>query len=133
MQLETVLRSGVTIPTVQTTTVHRCFGIALGKESIMGDTHIDPIDHSRTALPHSGATFKDAYLLPGVALLALSVVATALGLASAGYMHPEWSAVIALGALLFGALGIVVITVERRRVGRIDAQWHARPMTRTPR
>ena len=92
--------------------------------NLMGDTHRDPIDHSRTALPHSGATFKDAYLLPGIALLAMSVVTTAVGLASAGYVHRGWSAIV-LAALAFGAAGAVFIAIERRRVRRIDLQWHA--------
>ena len=90
----------------------------------MGDTHRDPIDHYRTALPHIGATFKDAYLLPGIALLTISVIATAIGLASAGYMHRDWSAVIVAIAVVSGVLGVIGIVTERRRVWRIDDRWH---------
>ena len=91
----------------------------------MGDTHHDPIDHHRTALSHSGATFKDAYLLPGIGLMTSGIVATAVGLASAGYMRGHMAMVVALVALALGALGVTAIAVERRRIRRIDDRWRA--------
>ncbi|HYO02202.1 MAG TPA: hypothetical protein VET27_10075 [Mycobacterium sp.] len=89
----------------------------------MGDTLRDPIDHYRTTLPHAGATLKDSLMLPGVMLLVLSVTGLALGVASAGYMRPQWAALIALAAAGVGAVGVVLLAVERRRVQRIDSQW----------
>lgn len=92
----------------------------------MGDTHHDPVDHHRTALPHAGATFKDALLVPGLLLLALSVVAVAVALASAGYMQAPLAAVIAAGAVLTGGFGVAAIFWERRRVRRRENSHSAR-------
>lgn len=86
----------------------------------MGDTHLDPIDHHRTTLPHSGATFKDGYLLPGIALLAISVAVVAFGLASAGYMRGDWAVLTIVAAALIAVLGAFLIMRERRRVRRIE-------------
>ncbi|MDG4667265.1 UsfY protein [Mycobacterium sp. 236(2023)] len=91
----------------------------------MGDTHLDPIDHHRTTLPHSGATFKDAFLLPGIALLAISVVGIALGLASAGYMRGGWAALTIVAAALIALFGTFLIVRERRRVRRIERNHSA--------
>ncbi len=89
----------------------------------MGDTLRDPTDHYRTTLPHAGATLKDSLMLPGVLLLVVSVAGLALCVASAGYMRPHSAALIALAAAVLGAVGVVLLAVERRRVQRIDSQW----------
>jgi uncharacterized membrane protein YcjF (UPF0283 family) len=97
----------------------------------MGDTLRDPIDHYRTTLPHAGATFKDSLMLPGLMLLMLSVTGLVLGVASAGYMRPEWAALIALAAAGIGVLGVVLLAIERRRVRRIESQWRLDDAHRT--
>jgi len=86
----------------------------------MGDTHRDPVDHLRTVLPRSGAALKDVYLLPGLVLLAISVVAVPSALASAGFMQAGSAVGIAVVALIAGGLGVVALRLERRRIDRLE-------------
>lgn len=91
----------------------------------MGDTHIDPTDHSRTHQPHAGESMIDVYFWPGLFLIAVGVVALVGFLAALAYHHTElliWAAVTA-GLTFCG--GLSWLAVERRRIRRIEARWMA--------
>lgn len=67
----------------------------------------------------------DAYFLPGLFLLAVSVVALVGCVAAVAYKHDEW--VLTLGLIFAGTLiaGCALISLERHRVRRIEARWLA--------
>jgi hypothetical protein len=91
----------------------------------MGDTHIDPTDHSRTHIQHAGESMIDVYFWPGLFLIAVGVVAIVGFIAALAYHQSDllvWAGVTAL--LTFGG-GISWLAVERRRVRRIEARWAA--------
>lgn len=95
------------------------------KETVMGDTHTDPTDHSRTHHQHAGESMIDVYFWPGLFLIAVGVVALAGCLAALAYHNTDllvWAAVTA--ALTFGG-GASWLIVERRRVRRVEARWAA--------
>lgn len=100
----------------------------------MGDTHSDPIDHSRTHNQHAGESMIDVYFWPGLFLIAVGVVALVGCIAALAYHHPEllvWAGVTAL--LTLGG-GVSWLIVERHRVRRIEAQWVAQhPVKQSPR
>jgi hypothetical protein len=91
----------------------------------MGDTHHDPCDHARTHLPHMGESMKDNYLWPGLACLAVGVLALIAGVAAAAYRHNEYLLIIGIIALISVTAGTVLVIVENRRVRRIEARWLA--------
>ncbi|WP_255800692.1 hypothetical protein [Mycobacteroides abscessus] len=47
-----------------------------------------------------------------------------LGLAAAAYMFYGWTLVAGIAALVFFFLGWLWMHVERRRVRRMEAEWH---------
>ncbi|MDI3314791.1 MAG: protein UsfY [Mycobacterium sp.] len=91
----------------------------------MGDTHHDPTDRWRTTLPHAGMTMKDNLLWPGFILLVVALFGMIATAAAAAYEHYEWLATTGLITVLGTIAGTLWCVVERRRVARIDAQWHA--------
>jgi hypothetical protein len=91
----------------------------------MGDTHHDPVDHSRTHNQHAGESMIDVYFWPGFFLLAMGLVALVGCLAAAAYKHHEWLLTTGVIALASVAAGSAWIAVERRRVRRIEARWMA--------
>lgn len=91
----------------------------------MGDTHRDPIDHSRTHHQHAGESMIDVYFWPGLFLIAVSVVALVGCLAAAATQHPEWLLATGLTAVLSAIVGAAWVVVERHRVRRIEARWVA--------
>ncbi|BBX74630.1 UsfY protein [Mycobacterium shinjukuense] len=91
----------------------------------MGDTHHDPTDHCRTTQPHAGITMKDNFFWPGFILLAVALFGMVGTAAAAAYRHYEWLATTGLIAVLATVAGALWFVVERRRVARIDEQWHA--------
>ena len=89
---------------------------------VMGDTHHDPTDHSRTTQPHAGITMKDNFLWPGFILLAVAVFGMISTVAAAAYRHYEWLATTVLVAVLGTVAGALWLVVELRRVTRIEEQ-----------
>ncbi len=102
---------------------------------MMGDTHDDPTDHSRTTQPHAGITVKDNFFWPGLVLLAVAMFGLISTAAAAAYRHYEWLGTTMLIAVLASIAGALWIAAEYRRVRRIDAQWdaaHSDSLTRPP-
>ncbi|MGH3971126.1 MAG: protein UsfY [Mycobacterium sp.] len=91
----------------------------------MGDRHHDPSDHFRTTQPHAGIEMKDNLYWPGFILLAVAVFGVISTAAAAAYQHDEWLATTVLISVLGTVAGALWLVVERRRVLRIDEQWHA--------
>jgi protein-S-isoprenylcysteine O-methyltransferase Ste14 len=91
----------------------------------MGDTHHDPIDHSRTHHQHAGESMIDAYFWPGFFLLAVGLIALVACVAAAAYKHHEWILTTGLVALTAVAAGSAWIALEHRRIRRIEARWRA--------
>jgi uncharacterized membrane protein YcjF (UPF0283 family) len=91
---------------------------------VMGDRHHDPTDHFRTTQPHAGITMKDNLYWPGFILLAVAVSGMISTTAAAAYGHYEWLATTGLVSVLGTVAGAMWFVVERRRVTRIDEQWH---------
>ena len=91
----------------------------------MGDTHYDPVDHSRTHHQHAGESMIDVYFWPGLFLIAVSVVAFVGCLAAAATRHSEWLLATGLTAVLAAVGGAAWVVVERHRVRRIEARWMA--------
>ena len=91
----------------------------------MGDTHYDPVDHSRTHHQHAGESMIDVYFWPGFLLLAVGMVALVGCVAAAAYKHHEWLLATGVVALASVAAGSGWIAWEHRRVRRIEARWLA--------
>jgi uncharacterized membrane protein YqjE len=91
----------------------------------MGDTHHDPMDHSRTTQPHAGIAMKDNFFWPGLILLGVSAFGMICTAAAAAYRHYEWLTTTTLIAVLGAVAGALWIVVENRRVTHIEEQWHA--------
>ncbi len=91
----------------------------------MGDTHHDPVDHSRTHHQHAGESMIDVYFWPGFFLLALGMVALIGCVSAAAYKHHEWLLTTGVVALASVAAGSAWIALEHRRVRRIEARWRA--------
>jgi hypothetical protein len=99
----------------------------------MGDRHHDPTDHFRTTQPHAGITMKDNLFWPGFILLIVALFGVISALAAAAYRHYEWLATTGLIAVLGTVAGALWFVVERRRVTRIDEQWHVADADSPPR
>jgi hypothetical protein len=91
----------------------------------MGDTHHDPTDHSRTHHQHAGESMIDVYFMPGLILIAVSIVALVGCLAAAATHHSEWLLATGLTAGLSAVAGAAWLIVERHRVRRAEAEWLA--------
>jgi uncharacterized integral membrane protein len=104
---------------------------------VMGDTHDDPTDHSRTMQPRAGIAMKDNFFWPGLILLVVAVFGLIATAAVAAYRHYEWLSTTMLIALLSAIAGSLWLVMEDRRVSRLETQWdaahtgcRARPRTR---
>ena len=102
------------------------------KGAVMGDTHDDPTDHSRTTQPHAGIAMKDNFFWPGLILLVVAMFGLISTAATAAYRHYEWLSTTVLIAVLGAVAGALWLVMENRRVTRIEAQWDtAHPGSRT--
>jgi uncharacterized membrane protein len=93
--------------------------------AVMGDTHDDPTDHSRTTQPHAGIVLKDNFFWPGLILLVVAMFGSISTAAAAAYRHFEWLSTTVLIAVLGAVAGALWFVIEHRRVTRIEAQWDA--------
>ena len=91
----------------------------------MGDTHRDPVDHVRTHHQRAGESMIDTYFWPGFLMLAVGIIALIGCVASAAYQRLDLLAGIGLVALVAVVAGSLLITLEHRRVRRIEARWIA--------
>ena len=99
----------------------------------MGDTHHDPIDHSRTHHQHAGESMIDVYFWPGLFLIAVGVIALVACVAALAYHHTELLVWAGVTAVLTAGGGISWLAVERHRLRRIEARWVAEHSGRQPR
>jgi hypothetical protein len=103
------------------------------KGAVMGDTHDDPTDHSRTTQPRAGIAMKDNFLWPGLMLSAVATFGLISTAAAAAYRRYEWLATTVLIAVLGAVAGVLWLVVEQRRVTRIEVLWDAaHPGGQTP-
>jgi uncharacterized membrane protein YcjF (UPF0283 family) len=91
----------------------------------MGDTHHDPMDHSRTTQQRAGVSMKDNFFWPGFILLAVGVLGMIATVAAAAYMYHEWIATTALIAIIATVSGTLWLIGEHRRLTHIEARWFA--------
>lgn len=91
----------------------------------MKGNHFDPVDHYHTTDPHGGVAFKSVLALPVLILIVGGVVVAVSALAAAGYMRPQWAALLGVAAILIGIVGTAVVVMEHRRTRRDEARWLA--------
>lgn len=89
----------------------------------MKGAHRDPVDHCRTTQPHAGESFIDTLWWPGLLLLALGIVAIAGFVAATAYSHDGLPLTLGLIAGALVTAGALLITVEHRRVKRVERLW----------
>jgi hypothetical protein len=102
---------------------------------LMKGAHHDPVDHSRTTMPHAGESMIDTLWFPGLILIAIGVIGLAGIVAAAAYGHTEWVLPIALvsGAVVTAGGGLIAL--EHRRVNRTERRWlteHPEPDSHRP-
>jgi uncharacterized membrane protein YcjF (UPF0283 family) len=92
---------------------------------VMGDTHDDPTDHSRTTQPHAGIAIKDNFFWPALVLVAVAAVAMISTAVAAAYRHYEWLPTTVLIAGLAAIASVLWCFMEYRRVIRVEARWNS--------
>jgi hypothetical protein len=88
-------------------------------------TRSDPVDHERTTRQHAGESLKDGTNAPGVAAVAVGVVALVVGLFELASGHIAVGLVAVILAALAGAAGIAWLAYAHRRVRDAELQWAA--------
>ena len=91
-QLEAGARDGSAAGTRQKFCIRRARRVSsillsrpTAKGDVMGDTHRDPTDHSRTTQPRAGIAMKDNFFWPGFILLAVAVFGLISTVTAAAY------------------------------------------------
>ncbi len=89
----------------------------------MGDRADDPVDHSRTTRKHAGQNWKNTRAIPGLIAVGVSTAAifASLFAFASGYAATGVDFAVVAVVLLVGGLGW--LTLERRRVLRIEARY----------
>lgn len=90
----------------------------------MGDTFHDPVDHVRTTRTHAGESMIDVVNWPGHLLIVAGVVAVFRCLVALGTGHSSRGMIAGAIAVIALVLGLVWLTVEHRRVRKIENRWH---------
>jgi protein-S-isoprenylcysteine O-methyltransferase Ste14 len=88
----------------------------------MGDTASDPIDHQRTTQPLAGETMKNTAKVPGLAFVALAVVAFVVCLASFAVRQVNVGIGAAIVALLAAGAALAWLAMEARRVRQVQRE-----------
>jgi protein-S-isoprenylcysteine O-methyltransferase Ste14 len=88
----------------------------------MGDTASDPVDHRRTTQPLAGETMKNTAKTPGLALVAVAVVAFVVCLASFAMRQVDVGIGAAIVALLAAGAALAWLTMEARRVRQVQRE-----------
>jgi protein-S-isoprenylcysteine O-methyltransferase Ste14 len=89
----------------------------------MGDTASDPIDHQRTTRPLAGETMKNTAKAPGLAFVAVAVVAFVVCLAGFAVRQVNVGIGAAIVALLAAGAALACLSMERRRVRQVQRDW----------
>jgi protein-S-isoprenylcysteine O-methyltransferase Ste14 len=85
----------------------------------------DPVDHARTTRRHAGETFKHAANAPGLAGVAVAVVALIVGLFALATGHAVAGFVAVIVAAVCGAAGCAWLLRTHRRVREAEVRWEA--------
>jgi hypothetical protein len=85
----------------------------------------DPVDHSRTTRQHAGESLKDGTNAPGLAAVAVGVVALVAGLFALASGRVVVGLVAVILAALAGAAGIAWLAYAHRRVRQAELRWAA--------
>jgi hypothetical protein len=86
----------------------------------------DPVDHQRTSRQHAGESLTHAANAPGLAWVALAVVALVIGLYAFATGHALVGSVVVLLAAASGAAGVAWLLQTHRRVRSAELRWQAR-------
>jgi hypothetical protein len=85
----------------------------------------DPVDHARTTRQHAGESLKDGRNAPGLAGVALSVVALVAGLFGLATGHVAAGLVAVILAVVLAAAGAAWLAHAHRRVRHAELRWAA--------
>ena len=89
----------------------------------MGDTASEPIDHQRTTQPLDGETLNTTAKAPGLAFVAVAVVAFVVCLAGFGVRQINVGIGAAIVALLAAGAALAWLAMEARRVRQVQREW----------
>jgi multisubunit Na+/H+ antiporter MnhB subunit len=89
----------------------------------MGDTASDPIDHQRTTQPLAGETLNNTAKAPGLAFVAVAVVAFVACLAGFAVRQVNVGVGAAIVALLAAGAALAWLSMEARRVRQVQREW----------
>lgn len=89
----------------------------------MGDNARDPIDHHRTTRPHAGASMKNTAAMPGLILIAVSVVAFVCSLAAFAIGNSRAALTCIAVAAAVAVTATIWLFAQRRRVRNVEKQW----------
>ena len=90
----------------------------------MGDTFHDPVDHVRTTRSHAGESLIDVMSWPGFLSIVVGVIAVFRCLTAFARGHASLGVTTGVIAIVAVTFGLVWLTVEHRRVRRIENRWH---------
>ncbi|MBB2991245.1 hypothetical protein FHR72_002729 [Mycolicibacterium iranicum] len=85
----------------------------------------DPVDHVRTTRPHAGESMTDNKIIPGLAMIGLSLVSFVAALSAFATSHHDVGVLLAAFALAGLGIGGVWLMVEHHRVRRLEQLWYA--------
>jgi hypothetical protein len=88
----------------------------------MGDTASDPIDHQRTTQPLAGETLNTTAKAPGLAFVAVAVVAFVVCLAGFAVRQVNVGIGAAIVALLAAGAALAWLGMEARRVRQVQRE-----------
>jgi hypothetical protein len=89
----------------------------------MGDTASDPIDHQRTTQPLAGETLNNTAKAPGLAFVAVAVVAFVVCLAGFAVRQVNVGIGAAIVALLAAGAALAWLAMEARGVRQVQREW----------
>ena len=85
----------------------------------------DPIDHARTTRQHAGESLKNGANAPGLAGVAVGVVALIVGLFALATGHAGVGSVAVILAAAAAAAGATWLVHNHRRVRNAELHWEA--------
>lgn len=88
----------------------------------MGGTASDPIDHQRTTQPLARETMKNTAKVPGLAFVAVAVLAFVVCLASFAVRQVNVGIGAAIVALLAAGAALAWVAMEARRVRQVQRE-----------
>ncbi|BDB41813.1 hypothetical protein Mkiyose1665_26750 [Mycobacterium kiyosense] len=90
----------------------------------LDESETDPVDHYRTTRKHAGEAIKNGANGPGIAGVAIGVIALVIGLAAFATGHVAPGAASVALALVAGAAGLIWLRHTHRKVRAAELRWH---------